>query len=152
VTTFRRYLLLFKKAVFFYACAVVSRLSTEFAVLGTSSAPAVDDAAKVSVIAAEISAQHIRTLAKFVKSARYKRIKVVISAEPTTIYYFICKPDQITHTAIASLRLSIGKSRFPSTADNMQSTMSPGTASKKQYKNSVHSPIGSPSQKRHIAQ
>jgi len=80
--------LLIEKAVFADTCTVVRRLCAELAVLGTSAASAVDYAAKVGVVALEVTSYHISALAELFEVRSDEEGLVFGVGEPFSADYF----------------------------------------------------------------
>ena len=89
--TFSEYCLLVEKTVFAYACAVVCRLCAEFAVLGASAAPAVDYAAKVSMIAFEVGSDEVSAFAELIEVSGNEAGLVVAVCKPFSGNNFFCE-------------------------------------------------------------
>ncbi len=85
VLTLRRDLLLPEKAVFLDAGAVMRRLRTKFAVLGTSSAAPVYDAAQIGSIAAEMPPQPVCTSGQCAQGCLQQKMQIIRSAQAAAV-------------------------------------------------------------------
>ena len=124
--------LLIEKAVLVNPRAVMGGLGTEFAVFRASAAPAVDDAAKVDMVAAESLSDTVCPLEKLTKVCGDEAVGIVLSAEASAADYFVCKSEKVhVYTLLTLCLLMTGRSFFPSIEASMHRQMSPGTASTK---------------------
>ena len=108
-----------QEGIFFTACVIVGTLGAEFTVFSAATASAVDNCAKVNIIALKVSADFVCRLCKVFYVASLKKGQVILPSKPFSPDDFFSEFHYIRH-----LFTSCSKSHAWMMQNNWVKTMS----------------------------